>query len=169
MENSKKGLTPKKQAPKSNLEKTDAKTVMGVSVEELKKKVAEDVKANANIKPEETDTFMEMLQEAMMPVTMTDEEFELGSKELDIRSLSKKNTTQMLFRTLVLQNVYLKQLLTASIDQIRLLMVLADKMGVENISKATDEVVLKEKKKNNIKTPAELEKAEEETKEDNKA
>ena len=146
----KKGLVPKKQAPKSEVEKSDKRIIQGMDVEEIKKSIAEDVMKQADISEEESQTFMELLEEATMPVAMTDEEFKLGPSELDIRGLSNRNTNQMIFRTLVLQNVYLKQLLTASLDQIRLLMVIADKMGVENISKATDQVVLKEKKLNKI-------------------
>lgn len=152
----KKGFTPKKQAPKTEgVLEEKKKSIAPMDVDAVKKSIRDDVIKQAGIDESQAQVFLDMMEEATMPVEMSDEEFKLGPSELDIRHLSKKNTNQMLFRTLVLQNVYLKQLLTANIDSIRLLMVICDKIGVENISKATDLVVAKEKKLNNIQTKPE--------------
>ena len=167
-ESTNKSLKPKSKAPNSNIESEET-VLKAMDVEAIKKKIAEEVKEQANIKEEEAGLFEKMLEEATMPVVLDDDEFKLGPSELDIRGLSKRNTNQMFFRTLVLQNVYLKQLLTASLDQIRLLMVICDKLGVVNISKATDEVARKERKLNNIKVGASEETPTEEKQEENKA
>ena len=152
----KKGFTPKKQAPKTEgVTDESKKFITPMDVEAVKKSIAEDVIKQAGIDEKESAEFLQMLEEATMPVVLDDDDFKLGPSELDIRGLSKRNLTQMIFRTLVLQNVYMKQLLTASIDQIRLLMVIADKLGVPDISKATDQVVAKAKKQNNIVTKPE--------------
>ena len=83
--------------------------------------------------------------------------FEQGRNELDIRSLSKKNLTQMFFRNGVLDIVYLKQILTSLVDITRLLMVIADKLGVEDIIQATDDIIEKQRdqieKKEGVKLP----------------
>ena len=84
-----------------------------------------------------------MCEEATMPIEYLDKDFKLGQNELDIRSLSKKNLNQMLFRTLVLQNVYLKNVQTSLLDLTRLFLVLLDKLGVEDIVKSTDDIVEK--------------------------
>ena len=76
-----------------------------------------------------------------MPVEYLDKDFKLGDNELYIRSLSKRNYNQMIFRTLVLQNVYLKNVTSGLLDITRLLLVLLDKLGVEDIVKATDDIV----------------------------
>ena len=110
-------------------------------IAEMKEEIKKEVIAENTPTDAQQELFNKILEEAQMPVTMKDEDFTLGPNELDIRGLSKKNQSQMVFRSLVLQNVYLKQCLTSIIDTTRLLMVIANKMGVENIPEATDEVM----------------------------
>lgn len=125
----------------------------------LKKSDIEDVKAETRKKvihdhvlnKEQQEIFKKMLKAADMPVRMTDAEFKLGKNELDIRGLSKSNQQQMIFRTQVLNNTYLKQLLTSLIDVTRLLMILCDKFGVEDIIGATDDIIEKVEKQRGIK------------------
>lgn len=112
-------------------------------VEKVKEGIKEAVINDHGIDEEQSKLYNEMLKEAQMPVTMKDEDFKLGVQELDIRSLSKKNREQMFFRALVLQNVYSKQLLTSLIDTTRLLMIIADKLGIDDIIGATDEIIEK--------------------------
>ena len=114
--------------------------------EEAKEAVLEDSK----LTKEQREIWDQIVAEAQMPIHLSNKDFKLGPQELDIRNLSQKNILQMLFRVGVIDNIYLKQLLNVGLDIIRLLMVIADKLGVENISKATDEVLEKEKAANGL-------------------
>ena len=75
----------------------------------------------------------------------------MGERELDIRGLSSKNRDQMLFRMLVLNNVYQRQNALTLIDIMRLMMILLKQMGVENIEKAIDDLIQEQTQK--IKQP----------------
>ena len=126
----------------------------GITEEDVKavkdlneKKVVEQHVLN----PQQQELFKQILVEAKMPVKLTDGKFELGENELDIRYLSKANKEQMFFREFALLAVYLKQILTSQIDTTRLLMVIADKLGVEDILEKTDEFIDKIDKANKIK------------------
>jgi len=88
---------------------------------------------------------------------MTDKEFKLGQGELDIRNLSENNKYQMFFRTFVIQNVWIKQLSNSLLDITRLLMVVIDKLGIEDISAATDEVIEKAQEQHNLKLRQQME------------
>lgn len=133
-------VAPESEDEVVEIEDLDAgikKEDVNVVEQEVTKKVTEQHVLN----PEQQELFKEVLEAAKMPVTMTDAKFQLGENELDIRHLSKTNKEQMMFRTNVLSNVYLKQCLTSLVDITRLLMVIADKLGVENIVGATDEII----------------------------
>ena len=82
-----------------------------------------------------------MHEEARLPVELNDANFKMGEQELDVRKLNRTNWRQMEFRQLILQNIYLKQIAMGQTDLLRLLMVIADKLGVEDIVKATDDVI----------------------------
>ena len=114
--------------------------------EEAKEAVLEDSK----LTEEQRAIWDQIVEEAQMPIHLANKDFKLGPQELDIRNLSQKNIQQMLFRVGVIDNIYLKQLLNVGLDIIRLLMVIASQMGVENISKATDDVLEKEKTANGL-------------------
>lgn len=111
------------------------------TIEQVKARIADEVREEAGISAKDSDLFRQMCEEASMPVEYLDKDFKLGDNELDIRSLSKRNYNQMIFRTLVLQNVYLKNTTSGLLDITRLLLVLLDKLGVEDIVKATDDIV----------------------------
>ena len=117
-------------------------------IRQVKEKVADEVRKEAGISDEQSAAFREMLDEATMPVEYLDKDFELGQNELDIRTLSKRNLNQMYFRTFVLQSVYLRNVSKSLIDITNLLLVLADKLGVEDIIHATDEVLDKIREEN---------------------
>lgn len=124
-------------------EKKQPVQVTEEDVKKVKEAIDEAVIKDHGIDEEQAKLYNEMLKEAQMPVEMKDEDFKLGVQELDIRGLSKKNREQMLFRALVLQNVYAKQLLTSLIDVTRLLMIIAEKLGIEDIIAATDDIIEK--------------------------
>lgn len=119
-------------------------------VQKVKAEVEKKVVENHVLNKEQQKIFSRIMDEAHMPVHFSDSKFKLGENELDIRDLSKKNKEQMTFRQSTLELVYLKQILTTLIDISRLLMVVADKLGVEDIIAATDVVIEKTMKANKI-------------------
>ena len=110
-------------------------------IAKVKEEIENEVIKEHSISPEQQELFNKLLDEATMPVELTDEKFKLGDNELDIRGLNKKNQAQMMFRIGALTIVYGKQILTSLVDISRLLMVVADKLGVEDIIAATDKVI----------------------------
>lgn len=144
---------------KENQEVTEPKsdeviTEEGVKIEndediaKVREKIEENVVQENSLDEKRAELFKKALEEASMPVLLTNDKFKLGESELDIRKLSKPNKEQMQFRQGVLNVVYLKQILSSLIDVTRLLMVIADKIGVENIVKATDDIIEKAKEQN---------------------
>ena len=106
-----------------------------------KKKLEEN-----QLTPEQVELTKEVLEISKEPVEMTDEDFTLSEGELDIRKLSKENREQLIFRGYALQLVYLRSLVQGQTDLMRMLMVLGDKLGVENWQQALEEVILKSQK-----------------------
>ena len=95
---------------------------------------------------EQVELTKEVLEIAKEPVEMSDEDFKLSEGELDIRKLSKENREQLIFRGYALQLVYLRSLVQGQTDLMRMLMVLGDKLGVDNWQQALEEVILKSQK-----------------------
>lgn len=95
---------------------------------------------------EQEEIANQIFKEASMPISISDEEFELGARELDIRGLNAKNKAQMAFRMQVLSNVYLRQIAQNQIDLMRLMFVLLEKLGVEDIDAAVDAVLDKSRR-----------------------
>lgn len=95
---------------------------------------------------EQVELTKEVLEISKEPVEMTDEDFTLSEGELDIRKLSKENREQLIFRGYALQLVYLRSLVQGQTDLMRMLMVLGDKLGVDNWQQALEEVILKSQK-----------------------
>lgn len=114
--------------------------------ETAKKAFKEAATEKSRLTDEQAEIANQILKEASMPVGLTDEEFELGPRELDIRGLNAKNKAQMAFRMQVLQNVYLRQIAQNQIDIMRLMFVLLDKLGVEDIDAAVDAILDKSRK-----------------------
>lgn len=113
------------------------------TIAKVKEAVAEEVRQEAGISDEQSELFRQMCDEATMPVEFLDKHFKLGDNELDIRQLSKKNFNQMIFRTLVLHSVYLKNIVTSLVDLTRLMLIKLDHDGIEDIVKATDDIIEK--------------------------
>lgn len=128
----------------AGLKKSDIEVVKA----ETRKKVIED----HVLSKEQQEIFKKMMKAADMPVRMTDAEFKLGKNELDIRGLSRSNREQMMFRSQVLDNTYSKQILTSLIDITRLLMIICDKLGVDDIIGATDDIIEKVERQRKIST-----------------
>ena len=106
-------------------------------VEELhEKRVIDESKLNEH----DQEIFNEMLQAAKLPIKLTNDKFEMGESELDIRELSGKNYRQLMYRVGLLENVYLKQVVASLSDVIRLQMVILKKLGSENIIEDIEKV-----------------------------
>ncbi len=146
----KKVVAPESEEKVVEIEDVDA-GLKDSDVQAIKKENERRVKEQHVLNKDQQRIFTKILKEAKMPVKIKDEDFKLGENELDIRGLSSANRTQMLFRELTLENIYLKQCLTSLIDISRLLMVIADKLGVEDIVASTDDVIEKVEKKEKIK------------------
>lgn len=108
-------------------------------LEEIKK----DVIAKSQMSKEDAEIALEMLDEADMPVGLTDEDFKLGKREIDIRKLSDENYKQMIFRTLITQGVWLRNISNLLVDLMRLIYVELDTLGVKNVLKECDVVLAK--------------------------
>lgn len=121
-----------------NPQKLDEETI-----KKVKDQIADEVREQAGISEQESELFRKLCEEASMPVEFKDEDFKLGNNELDIRELNDANFKQMIFRALVLQNVYQKNTVNCLLDITKLLFILLDKNGVENIVKATDDILEK--------------------------
>lgn len=126
-------------------EKTTPK-VVNEKLNEVKKKVKEGVIEKHSITEQEQEIYNKVLKEALMPVVLGDADFKLGANELDIRHLSKDNKEQIKFRQEVLSIVYQKQILSSLVDITRLLMIVLKKLGVEDVVKATDDLIEELKK-----------------------
>ena len=131
---------------KINEEKTSPEEEVKLTeedVEAVKKAVKKAQLNSTQLSPENQALFERMMKEADMPVVLLDKDMKLGKQELDVRMLDRKNWRQMEFRQLILQNIYLKQVVLGQTDLLRMLMVIADKLGVTDIVKATDDVQAK--------------------------
>ena len=93
-----------------------------------------------NRKMPEEEIKERVLKAAKMPVKLTNDKFEMGESELDIRELSGKNYRQLMYRVGLLENVYLKQVVASLSDIIRLQMVILKKLGSENIIEDIEKV-----------------------------
>ena len=111
-------------------EKYDAKKL-------LKDKAMEEV----GIKEEDVKKFNEMCKLAGLPIVIKDKDIKLVKGEIDIRQLSDKNVSQLLFRHLTVGGAYLKDIRDSLVDIQKLLMIILKQMGVTEIIKATDEIV----------------------------
>ena len=109
--------------------------------EEIKQTLKEAALEETELKDEELALLEQALKEAKMPVEVHDKDFKCGERELDIRGLSKKNKDQMMFRMSVLNIVYQRQITQSLVDIIRLIMVALKKMGVDDVVKATDDLL----------------------------
>lgn len=118
------------------------------SVAKFKEDVKEAVVNDTLLTPEQEELLEKCLEEAKMPVKLTDEEFKLGEQELDIRGLKKANKDQMMFRMQILNVVYQRQITQNLVDLERLMMLILKKLGVEDIVKETDELL--EELKSNV-------------------
>lgn len=109
-------------------------------IEEFRNARAKDSLLDSQLDEKQRKLLEDISREAKMPIKLKDGDIELGEGELDIRELSKKSKDQLIFRQLVLNNVYLRQVVQSQVDLLRLVMIILKKMGVEDIIQATDDL-----------------------------
>ena len=109
-------------------------------IEELREARAKDSLLDSQLDEKQKKLLEDLSREARMPIKLKDGDIELGEGELDIRELSKKSKEQLIFRQLILNNVYLRQVVQSQVDLLRLVMIILKKMGVEDIIQATDDL-----------------------------
>ena len=117
-------------------------------------KRSEMKKMGVNITDENVQKVEDILAAARMPVTLKDKDVQMGEREIDIRNLSPQNRDQLVFRMLELTNVNLKNTVDSLLDITRLLMIVLQKLGVEDIVKATDDLLMDLAKKEQLKKQA---------------
>jgi len=109
------------------------------------KKIKEEIKERkigaTELTSKEEETIKTIFELAKQPVIMSDSDFKCGEGELDIRNLNAKNLRQMQFRADMLEVAYLKNICDNQTDIIRLLLVIAKKMGVANVADAISDVI----------------------------
>lgn len=132
---------------KEQVEESLSEEELAQKREESKKAILEaikkDVISKSGMSEQDADMALEMLEEADMPIGLTDEDFKLGRRELDIRKLSDENYKQIIFRTLLTQGVWLRNVSQLLIDLIRLIYVELDAIGVKDILHTSDKVLAK--------------------------
>lgn len=115
----------------------------GLTTEEKKKlkaKARETAIKELGVSEEEMDKIQDMLKLAQMPIVLKDGDVKMGKGEVDIRKLSDENFKQMVWRLLILNNLYTKDISSSLIDIMKLLMLILKKLGCEDIIKATDDL-----------------------------
>lgn len=113
---------------------------MSEKKEQFRQARAKDELADTMLDEKGRKILEQIAEEAKQPIKLKDGDIELGQGELDIRELSKKSKDQLIFRQLILNNVYLRQVVQSQVDLIRLMMIALKKMGVEDIIAATDDL-----------------------------
>ena len=109
-------------------------------IEEFREARAKDSLLDSQLDEKQRKLLEDISNEARMPIKLKDGDIELGEGELDIRELSKKSKEQLFFRQLILNNVYLRQVVQSQVDLLRLVMIILKKLGVEDIIQATDDL-----------------------------
>lgn len=115
----------------------------GLTTEEkkkLKEKARETAMKELGVSEEEMDKIQDMLKLAQMPIVLKDGDVKMGKGEVDIRKLNDENFKQMVWRLLILNNLYTKDISSSLIDIMKLLMLILKKLGYEDIIKATDDL-----------------------------
>lgn len=97
--------------------------------------------AEMNVSAEDAKKMKEMMSIAKMPIEIKDSDIKMGEGEVDIRKLSDENYKQMLFRLFVLNNVYVRDLCASMVDLLRLVMLSLKQQGVEDVTKAIDDLM----------------------------
>lgn len=94
----------------------------------------EDAKPN----PEIEKAFKEAMEKIGLPVVLDDENFEMGKGELDVRTLSDNNFRQLMWREMIALVCFLKGETNYLYSIHMLMIVLLNKLGVDNKTLPTE-------------------------------
>lgn len=128
---------------------TEQKKVSGLTTSEKARansKATEIAMKDKKLTKEQSKKIAELMNIAKMPIVLKDREITMGEGEVDIRKLSHASLNQMMFRLMILNNLYLKDIATSFVDTLKLFMVVLDKYGVEDIAQAIEDLENKLKK-----------------------
>lgn len=111
------------------------------TLENFKEEKKEKFLGEATPNEDEKELARKIFEEARMPLELKDDEVKCGEGEIDIRGLSRKNRDQMIYRVLMLNLVYLRQLCQNQTDLFRLQAAELRALGVKNITSAIEEAI----------------------------
>ncbi len=107
---------------------------------ELKAKAKQTAMEELGVSEEEMDKIQDMLKLAQMPIELKDGDVKMGKGEVDVRKLNDQNFRQMVWRLLILNNLYTKDISSSLIDIMKLIMLILKRLGCEDIIAATDDL-----------------------------
>lgn len=128
---------------------TGQKKVSGLTTSEKARantKATEIAMKDKKLTAQQAKKIAELMDIAKMPIVLKDGDITMGEGEVDIRKLSHASLNQMMFRLMILNNLYLKDIATSFVDVLKLFMVVLDKYGVEDIAQAVEDLENKLKK-----------------------
>lgn len=108
---------------------------------QAKDKMKEMAMQDNSVSPEEMKKLEEMMKIAKMPIELKDSDIQMGEGEVDVRKLSEESYKQLIFRLFTLNNVYVRDLCTSLIDVMRLMMILLEKLGIDDVPTAMDQLM----------------------------
>ena len=117
-----------------------AKGLTAEEKKELKAKAKQTAMEELGVSEEEMDKIQDMLKLAQMPIELKDGDVKMGKGEVDVRKLNDQNFRQMVWRLLILNNLYTKDISSSLIDIMKLIMLVLKRLGCEDIIKATDDL-----------------------------
>ena len=122
---------------------TGQKKVSGLTTSEKARantKATEIAMKDKKLTAQQAKKIAELMDIAKMPIVLKDGDITMGEGEVDIRKLSHASLNQMMFRLMILNNLYLKDIATSFVDVLKLFMVVLDKYGVEDIAQAVEDL-----------------------------
>lgn len=111
------------------------------TLENFREEKKEKFLGEATPNEDEKELAKKIFEEARMPLELKDDEVKCGEGEIDIRGLSRKNRDQMIYRVLMLNLVYLRQMCQNQTDLFRLQAAELRALGVKNITSAIEEAI----------------------------
>lgn len=111
------------------------------TLENFKEEKKEKFLGEATPNEDEKELARKIFEEARMPLELKDDDVKCGEGEIDIRNLSRANRDQMIYRVLMLNLVYLRQMCQNQTDLFRLQAAELRALGVKNITAAIEEAI----------------------------
>ena len=110
-------------------------------LKKAKKQAKEESMKQVELTDEEREMIEKAEKELNQPIELKDNDIKLGNGELDIRSLSQKSINQLMFRLQSGNLAYLRYLSQSLIDILRVVMLIATKVGVQNMTEEISELI----------------------------